>query len=55
MKVPVVAVDQTVWVVVFAWTSTEYVPASESTSEAANVMMFPDTVIREELGPETAS
>ena len=53
-KVPVVAVvivDQAVWAVVFAWTATEYVPASVSTPEAANVMVLPDTVIREGVGP----
>ena len=49
------AVDQTVWEDVLAWTATEYVPASESTSEAANVMVLPDTVIREGLGPVTAN
>ena len=53
-KVPVVAVvavDQTVWTDVFAWTATKYVPASVSISEAANVMVLPDTVIREGVGP----
>ena len=54
VKVPVVAVvavDQTVCVDVFAWTATEYIPALESTPEAANVMVLPDTVIREGVGP----
>ena len=50
----VVTVDQTVWVDVFASTPTEYIPASESTPEAANVIVFPDTVIRDGLGPVTA-
>ena len=55
LKVPVVEGDQTVLVDVFAWTATEYVPAFESTSEAANVMVLPDTVIREGTGPVTVS
>ena len=55
VKVPVVAVDQTVWVDVFALTATDYVPASESTSEAANVMVLPDAVIRAGLGPVTVT
>ena len=55
VKVPVVAVDQTVLVDVFALTATEYVPPSENKTEAANVMVLPDTVIRERLGPVTVS
>jgi hypothetical protein len=53
VKVPVVAVDQCVPVDVFASTPTEYTPAWESTSELANVIVFPDTVIREGFGPVT--
>jgi hypothetical protein len=53
VNVPVVVVDQCVSVDVFASTPTEYYPASESTSEAANVIVFPDSVIREGLGPVT--
>ena len=53
-KVPVVAavaVDQTVWADVLACIATEYVPASVSTSDAANVIVLPETVIKEGVGP----
>lgn len=53
MKVAVVTVDQVVWVSISARIATEYNPASESESEAANAMMLPDSVIRVELGPVT--
>jgi D-aminopeptidase len=58
VKVPVVlvvTVDQCVSSDVFASTPIEYTPASESTSELANVIVFPDTVIREVLGPVTTN
>ncbi len=50
------AVDQVVCGEICAWISTEYYPASESVSEAANVSTLPDSVIRMfELGPATVS
>ena len=51
LNVPIVSVDQSVWADVFARTATEYVPASASTLDAANVIVLPDNVIKELLGP----
>jgi hypothetical protein len=55
MKVAVVAVDQVVCGEIYAWTSTKYLPASESTPDAENVIVLPDTVISEGLGPVTVN
>ena len=58
LNVPVVAavaVDQTVCRDDFACTATEYMPASVSTSDAANVIVLPETVIKEGLGPVTVN
>jgi len=41
--------------VIFAFIPTVYVPASESTSEAANPIVLPESDIRPGLGPVTVS
>ena len=53
MNVAVVGADQVVWPTNYACIAIVYSPASVSSFEAANVTVFPDSVIREGLGPVT--